>query len=414
MKRIFLLCLCYLSFSLGAQDLKIYTADVYSLESLWGLEAHNGPKLDEFEGGLQLGFGVSDAFWPGSSFRVKGFYRSLNTLGSSFGLGQGFHLGGPFIILGYVGGGLEWFWNEAGDTIGPVPFWLSGVEFGLHLTQRNFLRLSLTASGQLAPRWTLGLSYSHEVPVLVPLPRAKTQIRVANALFTPDADEDSDVLKMEIAMENPAALVSWNLDIFDPQGALFYSLEGVGAPPELLEWSGYSQQGELVASASDYTLVLKTKDRLNRFEELKADIAVGILVIKTGDEYKIRIPSIIFPANSSDYERLSKDFLLEGNREVLTTLAQIFDKFPTYRIEIEGHANGTQWRDPVKAKQEQERELLPLSLKRAESVKNALITLGIKAERLSTKGFGGSRPLVQFSDVANSWKNRRVEFNLKK
>jgi outer membrane protein OmpA-like peptidoglycan-associated protein len=72
------------------------------------------------------------------------------------------------------------------------------------------------------------------------------------------------------------------------------------------------------------------------------------------------------------------------------------------------------WNDPVRAGREEKEELAPLSLSRAEAVKNALVALGLKAERISVAGLGGTAPIVPFGDEENRWKNRRVEFILLK
>jgi hypothetical protein len=99
---------------------------------------------------------------------------------------------------------------------------------------------------------------------------------------------------------------------------------------------------------------------------------------------------------------------------VLKRLAEIFTKYSRYRIGIEGHAVMLNWDNKTRGDKEQESELLPLSKKRAEAVKDYLTTLGIAASRISTEGIGGARPVVPFSDVDNRWKNRRVEFWLDK
>jgi outer membrane protein OmpA-like peptidoglycan-associated protein len=53
-----------------------------------------------------------------------------------------------------------------------------------------------------------------------------------------------------------------------------------------------------------------------------------------------------------------------------------------------------------------------LSEKRAEAVKNYLISKGIAAERLQTKGFGASQPLVAENTEGGKQLNRRIEFEI--
>lgn len=51
-----------------------------------------------------------------------------------------------------------------------------------------------------------------------------------------------------------------------------------------------------------------------------------------------------------------------------------------------------------------------LSIRRAEAVKTAMISLGVKENKLTTTGFGGSRPVADNTTVEGRALNRRVEF----
>ena len=72
------------------------------------------------------------------------------------------------------------------------------------------------------------------------------------------------------------------------------------------------------------------------------------------------------------------------------------------------------WDDPNLGKGEQEKVLLPLSRARAAAIVKALAARGIDEKRMSIEGVGAKEPLVPDSDIANRWKNRRVEFYLVK
>ena len=56
--------------------------------------------------------------------------------------------------------------------------------------------------------------------------------------------------------------------------------------------------------------------------------------------------------------------------------------------------------------------LKQLSKERAQFVKSQLTKYGVDSSRLTAIGQGGTQPIVDRTDKANNWKNRRVEFIL--
>ena len=72
---------------------------------------------------------------------------------------------------------------------------------------------------------------------------------------------------------------------------------------------------------------------------------------------------------------------------------------------VEGYANNISG-----TREENEKDLLPLSQKRAEAIMELLAERGIARERLSAKGMGDANPIASREDRANWWKNRRIEF----
>ena len=91
---------------------------------------------------------------------------------------------------------------------------------------------------------------------------------------------------------------------------------------------------------------------------------------------------------------------------------EILGKYSAYKIRIEGHAVSVYWDNPDRARREEQEELQPLSLARAEAVKDTLVDLGIAESRMTAVGMGGTQPVVPHGDLENRWKSRRVEFIL--
>jgi outer membrane protein OmpA-like peptidoglycan-associated protein len=232
--------------------------------------------------------------------------------------------------------------------------------------------------------------------------------------FSPDNDGVEDELAIGLKVQDLSPVTDWAIRIDDPEAHPFVSFAGKGLPAERIIWNGLSDSGELVQAASDYTFNFSIRDQLGNARTVQKLVAVDVLVIRDGDKLKIRIPSITFPPNSPDLSKVAEADKAAKNDWVLQRLAQILNKYSSYDFRIEGHANQEYWQDAARAAREEKEELGPLSLARAEAVKNALVRLGLKAERISVAGLGGTTPVVPFGDLENRWKNRRVEFILLK
>jgi outer membrane protein OmpA-like peptidoglycan-associated protein len=91
---------------------------------------------------------------------------------------------------------------------------------------------------------------------------------------------------------------------------------------------------------------------------------------------------------------------LPGSETVLSQIAKVLQENPKLELIIEGHTDnvgGAQFN-------------LELSRKRAEAVKRWLVDkAGISEVRLTTVGYGLSRPIADNSTEEGRAKNRRVE-----
>jgi outer membrane protein OmpA-like peptidoglycan-associated protein len=106
--------------------------------------------------------------------------------------------------------------------------------------------------------------------------------------------------------------------------------------------------------------------------------------------------------------KLSKQVLFTGSsaeiapasQPVIQELAAVLQQHSEVTsVEIQGHTDETG--SPAFDKR--------ISLERAQSVRSALVTLGIDGNRLTTTGFGSEKPLAPNTTDANRAKNRRVQ-----
>ncbi|MHB9152758.1 MAG: FlgD immunoglobulin-like domain containing protein [Spirochaetales bacterium] len=281
--------------------------------------------------------------------------------------------------------------------------------------------------GKLVVKYAKGdVAQATSQMVLVDVDPPAVDISVDPEYFSPDDDGVGDRLTFGINVDGAAGIVDWKLEVYEtaivessnPNAVgserLFIDWSGKGKPPAKIVWDGKSPKGELVESATDYPFKFVARDALGNSTTVSGIIAVDVLVIRDGDRLKIKVPSIVFRANYADFVGLSSD-IVARNEKVVARIAQILNKFPDYRIRIEGHANNVGKMlgySATRIQNEETKELIPLSTGRAELVRTMLIGNGVDARRLSVEGLGSSEPVVSFLDVENRWKNRRVEFVL--
>lgn len=129
-------------------------------------------------------------------------------------------------------------------------------------------------------------------------------------------------------------------------------------------------------------------------QEMEAATAgTGVGVTQTADNrLKLDIPSdISFAVGRADIQ--------PNFRTVLDTFAQGLNQNTASTVTVIGHTDST-GSDAVND---------PLSLNRANSVRNYLADRGVASGRVSTEGRGSREPIVANDTSANRAKNRRVE-----
>jgi outer membrane protein OmpA-like peptidoglycan-associated protein len=89
---------------------------------------------------------------------------------------------------------------------------------------------------------------------------------------------------------------------------------------------------------------------------------------------------------------------------ILDEIAQVLKEVPEMRLVIEGHTDSIG--DATVNKQ--------LSQKRADAVRDYLISRGTNADRVTAVGYGEERPIADNGSESGREKNRRVEFKIVK
>jgi len=97
-----------------------------------------------------------------------------------------------------------------------------------------------------------------------------------------------------------------------------------------------------------------------------------------------------------------KDIIKEASLPSLTELAEVLVKKPEWRLQISGHTDNVG----------DDQKNMILSKKRAEAVKNFMVSKGIAADRLFPLYFGETMPVAPNDTPEGRQKNRRVEMKI--
>ena len=237
--------------------------------------------------------------------------------------------------------------------------------------------------------------------------------------FTPDGDGINDTVAFNPAtsyLSQPAE--SWTLKILDPNGSEFRTWSGSGNPPAQIVWDGRSEGGDLAFSQSAYKAVLEVvpaaadreilgMDKVQASVDGSVEIDTGIVMEPVAkDEWRITMTTFRFDPNEATFNRLDA----AGKKELEDTLEKLVKKFKSVDgafVTVEGYANNISG-----TREENEKDLLPLSQKRAETLERLLVERGFDAERIAAVGMGDKNPIASREDRANWWKNRRTEFHV--
>ena len=121
----------------------------------------------------------------------------------------------------------------------------------------------------------------------------------------------------------------------------------------------------------------------------------GVSVTRNGDNIVLNMPNnVTFDSNQAN--------LKPAGANTLTGVAMVLKEYPKTAVNVLGYTDSTGSNDLN----------MRLSQQRADSVGSALITQGVAANRIQTRGMGPANPIASNSTADGKAQNRRVEIAL--
>ncbi|WP_312983139.1 OmpA family lipoprotein [Atlantibacter sp.] len=121
----------------------------------------------------------------------------------------------------------------------------------------------------------------------------------------------------------------------------------------------------------------------------------GVSVTRNGDNIVLNMPNnVTFDSNQAN--------LKPAGANTLTGVAMVLKEYPKTTVNVLGYTDSTGGSDLN----------MRLSQQRADSVASALITQGVAANRIQTRGMGPANPIASNDTAEGKAQNRRVEITL--
>jgi len=132
--------------------------------------------------------------------------------------------------------------------------------------------------------------------------------------------------------------------------------------------------------------------------------------MRADGKIQMLVPNVLFGVYKYALDSRSAQQGAE-NMQILHKVASLLQQYSSYDLEVDGYSMEI-YKPGTPQYTREESIIIPLSRNRSETVRDALVNMGLAADRVVAKHFGGLHPLVDPHNVELRWQNRRVEFIL--
>ena len=324
----------------------------------------------------------------------------------------------PFVTAGYGLMGVSSAQTVAGKDIDPVGHYGAGVKYMLnrYLALRLDIRHLIAAQRAEQTDGTSHLQMLLGLSVTLNRSKAKPQQKP-----TEDPDRDRDGFLNEVdKCPDEAGIAPDGCPDKDSDGDTFMdsvdqcpAVPGVapdGCPPKDRDRDGFLDADDKCPEEPGVApdgCPLRDKDGDGILD--KDDKCVDVPETRNGFEDTDGCPDELPKAVAKFtgvirgiYFDFGKDSIRKQSTKTLNEAAKIFVEYPSLKVEISGHTDNVGKADYNK----------DLSRRRAESVKTYLVSKGVAAERITTRGAGPDEPIADNTNAKGRAKNRRIEFKI--
>lgn len=224
--------------------------------------------------------------------------------------------------------------------------------------------------------------YSFEIPEYA----KPEKVALIKGKVTFETEEQKEDAKIEIHYEDDEKKTK-ELDIKSDEEGNYVAVVNLGKEPQDVLITVKSE------GAAFESKIIKKEVALEKDPPIIENSDLEVKSLKQGGDYTIK--EILYNTSSAEIEKKSK-LILRG-------FAIYLKQNPTLKVEIQGHT------DNVGVPSEN----LTLSQNRAKNVMEYLISKGVDKNRLSSQGFGQTKPKVPNNSTKNRALNRRTDFVIK-
>lgn len=231
---------------------------------------------------------------------------------------------------------------------------------------------------------------------------------VANPFIKVKNDAAKGEYFITLDAKDDMKLEGWDMEIIDNKDSVLKMFAGEGDPSRMITWNG--EVSDVTEESEVYYIDFTVTDKGGNETIIRRPVVLDILLIERDGKYYLMVPNIIFGAYQFKLDSYSPEYY-KKNLASIDRVLDIYKRYPTYNLVLEGHALNIY--DPetdASENREEEKILEPLTVNRAEEVKDALIEKGFNPDKVIVHTFGGKHPIFSISDKNENWKNRRVEF----